>query len=391
MQRTFLPWNAIIRAAFLTLVVSAVGCATSGLESVDSLTVLQPRANKHDGVCSLAVSADGSRMVSIHEDLNWYFHAIDTGARRSLGGPPPGARCRVWRICGENDAVEHSLFTLPELVGWLRTLTIDPDGKSVVVAAERGLMKWNVADQSSEWKSYRCLAASTPSGNTVVDLDEQNRSHLVDDSSGKSLGFLEPKCDCMMAFSHDGRLLAGLKDGDVYLWDIPSGTQRTRARVPGFKATLNGPRVPVEFSPDDKLAAVSVAADDGKHAIAVLDMQQNACFFQQPVSDDWYSVAFSPNSKTLAIGDRSGRIRIVDTAMGFTLREWKATSAACVTALCFVPSGKYLASGDSDGEIKFWTIARCEYDFASEMLTDGLRDLADDIRINTAKEPKATR
>ena len=70
-----------------------------------------------------------------------------------------------------------------------------------------------------------------------------------------------------------------------------------------------------------------------------------------------YSVAFSPNGRTLAVGDESGDVGLWDTATGkrtATLSEGKGT---VVYSVAFSPNGQTLAVGDSGGYIGLWHAA----------------------------------
>jgi WD40 repeat protein len=70
---------------------------------------------------------------------------------------------------------------------------------------------------------------------------------------------------------------------------------------------------------------------------------------------DVTSVAFSPDSKTLASGGWDETIRLWDVATGAEVRRLSGHAAGMVATVVFSPNGKYLASrGGNDGTVRLW-------------------------------------
>jgi len=73
-------------------------------------------------------------------------------------------------------------------------------------------------------------------------------------------------------------------------------------------------------------------------------------------TSDVYSVAFSPNGKTIASASVDGTIKLWDTATGQLLRTLQGHTSN-VNSIAFSPDGKTIVSASSDATIKIWDIA----------------------------------
>jgi WD40 repeat protein len=86
------------------------------------------------------------------------------------------------------------------------------------------------------------------------------------------------------------------------------------------------------------------------------------------------SVAFSPDGKTLAIGDKDGTVRLWDLATGQEAGGPLKSTDAAVGSLAFSPDGKTLATGGTDGSSGFavavlWNVAD-GHQIGSPLVTD---------------------
>jgi WD40 repeat protein len=71
------------------------------------------------------------------------------------------------------------------------------------------------------------------------------------------------------------------------------------------------------------------------------------------------STVFSPDSKTLASGDSGGTIKLWSVT-SYKVKELIALEGhadEAVTGLVFAPDGKWLASGSLDSTVRFWDAA----------------------------------
>jgi len=70
---------------------------------------------------------------------------------------------------------------------------------------------------------------------------------------------------------------------------------------------------------------------------------------------DVFSVAFSPDGKTLASGSRDAPVKLWDIATGLELRSFEGHENT-VRSVAFSPDGKIVASGSFDKQVKLWDI-----------------------------------
>ena len=183
-----------------------------------------------------------------------------------------------------------------------------------------------------------------------------------------------------VAFSPDGQTLAsGGEDRTIILWDTATGEHtRTLARPTGpFVGptdTLFGHTdtvYSVAFSPDGKTLASgsedsTVILWDTTTGEHIKTLARSTGPFVGPTdplaghTDTVYSVAFSPDSKTLTSGSADNTIILWDATTG----QYKQTLIGhkrAVYSIAFTPDGQTLASGSWDRTIKLWDTTTWKY------------------------------
>src|SRR5438045_2851629 len=65
------------------------------------------------------------------------------------------------------------------------------------------------------------------------------------------------------------------------------------------------------------------------------------------------AVAFSPDSRFIAVGDADGTVRLRSTADGWLEGEYKGGSDS-ITAIAFSPDGQTLTAGGFDNTTRLW-------------------------------------
>ena len=160
-----------------------------------------------------------------------------------------------------------------------------------------------------------------------------------------------------VAFSPHGTTLAmGGSDGQAYLWNAATGN------ISALAAPGNSGITSVAYSPDGR----TLAAGETDGATYVWNLAtQRSITLADPDSFAIESVAFSPDSKWLATGDANGKTylwHLPATKSAETLTNPPGASAgslnedlrSAVFSVAFSPDGKTLATTDTNGHAYLW-------------------------------------
>jgi RNA polymerase sigma factor (sigma-70 family) len=218
-------------------------------------------------------------------------------------------------------------------------------------------------------------AIHTHDGKAIVAIDANHVVRVWDADSGRIVREIgDLKLDFRdIAVSPDGKTLATVEQpARLRLWDIASGRERRHwheARDEEYEH--------VRFSPDGRTIAVGVGrfdanTDKSESYIALWDTiaTTERC---HRIAGDWlnlWDLEFSRDGKTLATATRDTDVRRGDVLIGpdkSSTRIWDIASGLeqsrfpvdrCdVWSLAFSPDGKSLACGVSDGTVRFHDLA----------------------------------
>jgi WD40 repeat protein len=283
-------------------------------------------------------------------------------------------------------------------------VVFSPDGKTLAAVCEGKVKLWDVATRKEKTPlkgdpKWRGFVAFSPDGKTIASASEDGETvSLWDSSTGKekvSLKGFPAELGRSVAFSPDGTLFAvgggkfstvGLPGaGEVKLWDVATGRERATLtgrvklkvslqqlsylhkaeglpkRVMLKVAALNG----MEFQTEDVDGELTKALekildkDQREKYLKVLLREIGTTYYEGP--EVVWSVAFSPDGKTLASGSLHGSVLLWDVKSGkrtATLQTFNPEGRMPPNpaySVAFSPDGKFLAAGSLHG-ITLWDV-----------------------------------
>ncbi len=201
--------------------------------------------------------------------------------------------------------------------------------------------------------------AFSPDGK-IVATGHSPIARLWDVATGKELRRLQGFHGRGLVFSPDGKTLAGGGSRDVRLWDVTTGE---------VVRLYQGPKYPITalaLSPDGRVLAATAPTGIPGNGTHYWDIHLWGAATGKELrrwSDGITrisSLAFSPDSKTLACGGENRHLRFWDVSSGKELSPFSALIAG--ESLAFSPDGKLLAAvgstpGASHCSVSLWELA----------------------------------
>jgi WD40 repeat protein len=323
---------------------------------------------------SIAISWDGSRLL-VGEDFERAMRLYDLDtmeevaryATQDIGGPRFSPDGSLFSTRSEDGKTIHIWETetgsqIINLTGPQRQINdihFSPDGSRLATASGDGTVRiWDLGPD------YEILTVHPFPDDVIMRVSQIaiNRDgtmlaaggvfgqlSLWDPRTGDRLLTLEGHDDWIggLGFSPDGdRLASGSDDRTVKVWDTTSG--ELLLTLTGHEDWINN----ITYSPDGATIA-SVGSDKQSF---VWDAASGEVIHQLPLSDESWSIAYSPDSSLLATGERDGSnmVTIWDMATGEAVREIDYQDG--VADLNFTSDSSTLITGGYDGYLKTWDI-----------------------------------
>jgi len=317
-----------------------------------------------------AVSPAGNQAAFAHEDGSITLVDLSNGTERALPGRASGAiealgyssdgkllttaaddgTIALWRTDG------GLLETYSGHAAAAQAALFSPDGRTIYSAGDDGrVIAWDASGERRLGQPFRFAAgpvatwsAVSPDGSRFAlsrapDQVELWQAPIAIPLPRKLRG---PVGDVgVLRFSPDGKLLAGAGTGNTVLWNTASGRIVREIPTPAGAGGL-------AFSPDGRTLAIG-QLDGTDTLVDLLTGAQTAQFFGQGSVQD---VDFGEDGKLLASASLNGTVTIWDVARKQALSTLGTPQAALDYAVRFSPDGKLVAVGDSSGAVVLWSV-----------------------------------
>lgn len=261
-------------------------------------------------------------------------------------------------------------------------VSFSPDGTLIASAsADKTVKIWNTVSDSSNSREFTLLndhkgivsaVGFSPDGKLIASGGEDKAIRLWSRADAKLIKIFEGHQEPVftLSFSPDGKnILSSSQDGTFRLWNL-EGEQKAKIDgrvsvvVDGNRLFLGNPVSSVSFSPDGKMALLSITlsafgASGSLIKLWSLDNLQVRNIkelrdIKEYKSTIW-EAAFSPDGKVIAAASSDGTIKLLRTEDGQEIGTFKGHTSD-VFSVGFSPDGKTIVSGGSDTTVRLWNL-----------------------------------
>jgi WD40 repeat protein/uncharacterized caspase-like protein len=249
----------------------------------------------------------------------------------------------------------RAVGTLYGNAGSINALAFSPDSQTLAAGSYGGVIQlWEVlaARELKRWQAHNegiNALLYTADGQRLFSASVDSTIKSWETGSGRELARLRGHQGevTALSISGDGKLLASAStDQTAKLWDVGSG-----ALIRSF-AREAGPLFAVALT----AAGTRLATGGTEPVIKIRDVASGEQIRALNTNGRILSLAFTPDSNTLAAGQTGAVIQLWDTNNGQPRALLQAHTGA-VNALSFHAEGGWLASGSDDGSARLWQMS----------------------------------
>ncbi|MGH7225585.1 MAG: WD40 repeat domain-containing protein, partial [Gemmataceae bacterium] len=293
-----------------------------------------------EGISDVRFSSDGRRLLGQTDRYIAWDPATGREIRRTA--KPPGSP-RLLAL-----SPDESLLAGAD--------SDDPKGTIRLWAAATGQLERALNGHQDKVHSF----VFSPDSRRLASTDYNKTIRVWDVANGRQLHQFNVKDTEFLTFSPDGRWLASAnylgdptRDGQIILWDLVSGREKSR-----FAPVRNKSVYRLAFSPDSRLLAATVGGNGRNDPIevAVWDVANGTrLHLLDGQKTGAWSLAFSPDGRMLAIEGSDGALILWELASDRKRHQFIGHENG-IGSLAFSPDGRYLAAASPEAPAFVWDV-----------------------------------
>jgi WD40 repeat protein len=241
----------------------------------------------------------------------------------------------------------------------LNSVDFSPDGALLAAFSGKGVRLWQVTNQQlaarSSVQAFHGAFVPQSSNRLVIAEITAPSANPADTPPPSRLAFLDaslheqrapwPTEPFVFTLSGDGRFLAEGYGNEARVWEIATGTVRSRCTLPG--SVLN-----LALAPDGSLLAACCLTNK---EVGLWSTNGESVGTLAGLEAAVLDLAFSPDGRHLATSGRDESVRLWDLAGRRQLQQWLRRGTVA-RSLAFSPDGRLLATADADRSVRLWRV-----------------------------------